>query len=53
MQHEVPSIFARHNDPSFPLALCLKDLGLIEALMNETGTRTELMPPCVLISAES
>ncbi|MFE0014119.1 NAD(P)-dependent oxidoreductase [Mesorhizobium sp. NPDC059054] len=42
MQHDVPSIFAGHYDPSFPLALCLKDLGLIEQLMNETGTRNEL-----------
>ncbi|RWQ72083.1 MAG: NAD(P)-dependent oxidoreductase [Mesorhizobium sp.] len=42
MQHDVPSIFAGHYDPSFPLALCLKDLRLIEDLMNETGTRGEL-----------
>jgi 3-hydroxyisobutyrate dehydrogenase-like beta-hydroxyacid dehydrogenase len=42
MQHDVPSIFAGHYDPSFPLALCLKDLGLIEELMTETGTRGEL-----------
>jgi len=42
MQHDVPSIFAGHYDPSFPLALCLKDLGLIEGLMNEVGTRSEL-----------
>lgn len=42
MQHDVPSIFAGHYDPSFPLALCLKDLGLIAELMNETGTRSEL-----------
>jgi 3-hydroxyisobutyrate dehydrogenase-like beta-hydroxyacid dehydrogenase len=42
MQHDVPSIFAGHYDPSFPIALCLKDLGLIEELMNETGTRSEL-----------
>lgn len=42
MQHDVPSIFAGHYDPSFPLALCLKDLGLIEELMTETGTRNEL-----------
>lgn len=42
MQHDVPSIFAGHYDPSFPLALCLKDLGLIEELMKETGTRNEL-----------
>lgn len=42
MQHDVPSIFAGHYDPSFPLTLCLKDLGLIEELMTETGTRNEL-----------
>jgi 3-hydroxyisobutyrate dehydrogenase-like beta-hydroxyacid dehydrogenase len=42
MQHDVPSIFAGHYDRSFPLALCLKDLGLIEELMTETGTRNEL-----------
>ena len=42
MQHDVPSIFAGHYDPSFPIALCLKDLSLIEELMNETGTRNEL-----------
>ena len=42
MQHDVPSIFAGHYDPSFPIALCLKDLGLIEELMNSVGTRNEL-----------
>ncbi|MCO5084408.1 MAG: NAD(P)-dependent oxidoreductase [Rhizobiaceae bacterium] len=42
MQHDVPSIFAGHYDPSFPIALCLKDLGLIEELMTEMGTRSEL-----------
>jgi 3-hydroxyisobutyrate dehydrogenase-like beta-hydroxyacid dehydrogenase len=42
LQHDVPSIFAGHYDPSFPLALCLKDLGLIDELMAETGTRNEL-----------
>lgn len=42
MQHDVPSIFAGHYDPSFPLALCLKDLDLIDDLMRETGTRSEL-----------
>ena len=42
LQHDVPSIFAGHYDPSFPIALCLKDLGLIEELMAETGTRSEL-----------
>ncbi len=42
MQHDVPSIFAGHYDPSFPIALCLKDLGLIEELMTSVGTRNEL-----------
>ncbi len=42
MQHDVPSIFAGHYDPSFRLALCLKDLGLIDELIQQTGTRSEL-----------
>ena len=42
MQHDVPSIFAGHYDPSFPIALCLKDLSLIQELMDEVGTRNEL-----------
>ena len=42
LQHDVPSIFAGHYDPSFRLALCLKDLGLIDQLLDETGTRAEL-----------
>jgi len=42
LRHDVPSIFAGHYDPSFPIALCLKDLGLIEELLAETGTRNEL-----------
>jgi len=42
MQHDVPSIFAGHYDPSFPIALCLKDLGLIDELMTAVGTRNEL-----------
>lgn len=46
MQHDVPSIFAGHYDPSLPLTLCLKDLGLIEELMRETGTRSELADAC-------
>ena len=46
MQHDVPSIFAGHYDPSFPLKLCLKDLKLIDELMDETGTRSELTDAC-------
>jgi 3-hydroxyisobutyrate dehydrogenase-like beta-hydroxyacid dehydrogenase len=42
LRHDVPSIFAGHYDPSFPLALCLKDLGLIQELIDETGVRHEL-----------
>lgn len=42
MSHDVPSIFAGHYDPSFPIALCLKDLSLIEELMQKVGTRNEL-----------
>lgn len=42
LQHDVPSIFAGHYDPSFPIALCLKDLALIKELMDEVGTRNEL-----------
>ena len=42
MQHDVPSIFAGHYDPSFPIALCLKDLSLIEELMTEVGTTNDL-----------
>lgn len=42
MQHDVPSIFAGHYDPSFPIALCLKDLSLIEEMLAETGSRAEL-----------
>jgi 3-hydroxyisobutyrate dehydrogenase-like beta-hydroxyacid dehydrogenase len=42
LSHDVPSIFAGHYDPSFPIALCLKDLGLIKELMDDVGTRSEL-----------
>lgn len=42
LSHDVPSIFAGHYDPSFPIALCLKDLSLIKELMDELGTRNEL-----------
>lgn len=42
LQHDVPAIFAGHYDPSFRLALCLKDLALIDELVRQTGTRSEL-----------
>ena len=43
MHHDVPAVFAGHYDPSFPIALCLKDLDLIDELMTETGTRNDLI----------
>lgn len=42
LSHDVPSIFAGHYDPSFPIALCLKDLGLIKELMDRVGTTSTL-----------
>ena len=42
LSHDVPSIFAGHYDPSFPIALCLKDLGLIKEMMDEVGTTSTL-----------
>ena len=37
-RHDAPSIFAGHWDPSFPLHLCLKDLGLLADLEANVGT---------------
>ena len=42
LSHDVPSIFAGHYDPSFPIKLCLKDLALIKELMDDTGVRSEM-----------
>lgn len=42
LSHDVPSIFAGHYDPSFPIALCLKDLSLIQELMDRVGTTNTL-----------
>lgn len=42
MQHDVPSIFAGHYDPSFRLALCMKDLALVDELLTQSGTRAEV-----------
>ena len=36
-EHDVPSIFAGHYDPSFSLALCCKDLGLINEVARSQG----------------
>lgn len=37
-RHDAPSIFAGHYDPSFPLDLCMKDLGLTMELAGNVGT---------------
>lgn len=37
-RHDAPSIFAGHYDPSFTLALCLKDLRLLAELRSAVGT---------------
>ena len=42
LRHDLPSIFAGHYDPSFPLALCMKDWRLIGDLLEETGARCEI-----------
>ncbi len=36
-EHDVSSIFAGHYDPSFSLALCCKDLGLINDIAKSQG----------------
>jgi 3-hydroxyisobutyrate dehydrogenase len=36
-RHDAPSIFAGHYDPSFPLALCTKDLRLLAELEREVS----------------
>ena len=46
LQHDVPSIFAGHYDPSFRIELALKDLDLIQDLIKEYGTRSELTQAC-------
>ena len=46
LQHDVPSIFAGHYDPSFRVELALKDLDLIQDLIKEHGTRSEITQAC-------
>jgi 3-hydroxyisobutyrate dehydrogenase-like beta-hydroxyacid dehydrogenase len=36
-QHDIPSIFAGHYDPSFSLALCCKDLDLVNQIAHSQG----------------
>jgi len=42
LHQDVPAVFAGHYDPSFRLALCLKDLDLIAELLDQTGTSADL-----------
>lgn len=37
VEHDVPSIFAGHYDPSFSLALCCKDLQLVNQIAEQQG----------------
>jgi 3-hydroxyisobutyrate dehydrogenase len=37
VEHDVPSIFAGHYDPSFSLALCCKDLTLVNQIAEQQG----------------
>ncbi len=36
-RHDIPSIFAGHYDPSFSLALCCKDLALVNQIAQSQG----------------
>jgi 3-hydroxyisobutyrate dehydrogenase len=41
-EHDVPSIFAGHYDPSFTLDLCMKDLDLIHATAAAVGVPLQM-----------
>lgn len=41
-RHDAPSIFAGHYDPTFTLALCLKDLRLLSELQRAVGVELPL-----------
>ena len=51
--HEAPSIFAGHYDPTFSIALCLKDLGLTTELARETGVPVALTDKVESLYAEA
>jgi len=51
--HDAPSIFAGHYDPSFSIALCLKDLGLTTELARETGVPVALTDKVESLYAEA
>jgi glutamate-1-semialdehyde 2,1-aminomutase len=37
VEHDIPSIFEGHYDPSFSLGLCCKDLGLVTQIAEQQG----------------
>ena len=41
-EHDIPSIFAGHYDPSFSLDLCCKDLRLVHEVAAETGVELHM-----------
>ncbi len=49
VRHDAPSSFAGHYDPSFPLDLCLKDLGLTTELLQSINA--ELLMPSAAVHA--
>jgi glutamate-1-semialdehyde 2,1-aminomutase len=42
VEHDVPSIFAGHYDPSFSLGLCCKDLGLVSDIADKQGVELSM-----------
>ena len=53
LRHDAPSVFAGHYDPSFPLALCMKDWRLIDEFLQETGGRHEIAAAAMARFAEA
>ena len=52
-EHDVPSIFAGHYDPSFSLALCCKDLTLINDLALSEGYRLPMASHALALFEEA
>ncbi len=52
-RHDAPSIFAGHYDPSFTLALCLKDLGLIGELADSVEAELSMTAAARAVFADA
>ncbi len=52
-RHDGPSIFAGHYDPSFTLALCLKDLGLVDELSAAVGVELPMTSAAHAVFADA